>query len=57
MKFVAICESDFPITEEVKEELKDSLFIVDTDCRYYFEITEIRNDDISELKGENNDHT
>ena len=52
MKFIAICESDFPITEEVKEELKNTLFVGNEDCSYCFEITEIINDDISELKGE-----
>lgn len=53
MKFIAICESDFPITEEVEEELKNTLFVGNEDCTYCFEITKIINDEvISELKGE-----
>lgn len=51
-KFTAICESDFPITEEVKEELKDTLFVGNEDCFYCFEMTEIINDDISETNKE-----
>ena len=39
--FIAICDSDFPITEEVKQELKNTVFIGTEDCRYCFDITEI----------------
>ena len=39
--FIAICDSDFPITEEVKEELKDTVFAGNEDCPYCFDITEI----------------
>ena len=38
--FVAVCKSDFPLTEEVKKDLKDTAFISD-DPRYCFEMTEI----------------
>ena len=39
--FIAICDSDFPITEEVKQELKNTVFVGNEDCRYCFDITEI----------------
>lgn len=38
--FIAVCKSDFPLTEEVKKDLKDTVFISD-DPRYCFEMTEI----------------
>lgn len=38
--FIAVCKSDFPLTEKVKKDLKDTLFISD-DPNYCFEITEI----------------
>ncbi len=39
--FIAICDSDFPITEEVKQELKNTAFVGNEDCNYCFEMTEI----------------
>ena len=40
--FIAICDSDFPITEEVKQYLKDIIFVGNEDCpTYCFEMTEI----------------
>lgn len=39
--FIAICDSDFPITEEVKQELKNTAFVGNEDCHYCFDMTEI----------------
>lgn len=39
--FIAICSSDFPITEEVKQELKDTVFVGNEECNYCFDMTEI----------------
>lgn len=39
--FIAICDSDFPITEEVKQKLKNTVFVGDEDCNYCFDMTEI----------------
>lgn len=39
--FIAICDSDFPITEEVKQDLKNTVFVGNEDCRYCFDMTEI----------------
>ena len=39
--FIAICDSDFPITEEVKQELKNTVFVGDENCNYCFDMTEI----------------
>lgn len=39
--FLAICDSDFPITEDIKQELKNTVFVGDEDCRYCFDMTEI----------------
>ena len=39
--FIAICDSDFPITEEVKQELKDTAFVGNEECNYCFDMTEI----------------
>ena len=39
--FIAICDSDYPITEEVKQELKNTVFVGDEDCNYCFDMTEI----------------
>lgn len=39
--FIAICDSDFPITEEVKQELKNTVFVGNEDCNYCFDMTEI----------------
>ena len=53
MRFIAICESDLPITEEIKEKLKNTIFVGNEDCDYCFEITKIIDDEvISGLKGE-----
>ena len=49
--FIAICDSDFPITEEVKQELKSTVFIGNEDCRYCFDMTEIIETD-KESEGE-----
>lgn len=38
--FIAACKSDFPLTEEVRNELKNTVFISD-EPRYCFEMTEI----------------
>ena len=48
--FIAICDSDFPITEEVKQELKNTVFVGNEDCRYCFDITEIIEADRKEQK-------
>ena len=39
--FIAICDSDFPITEEVRQELKNTVFVGNEDCNYCFDMTEI----------------
>ena len=39
--FIAICNSDFPITEEVIQELKDTVFVGNEECNYCFDLTEI----------------
>lgn len=39
--FIAMCNSDFPITEETKEKLKDTVFVGDEYCNYCFDMTEI----------------
>lgn len=39
--FIAICDSDFPITEEVKQDLKNTVFVGNEDCKYCFDMTEI----------------
>lgn len=39
--FIAICDSDFSITEEVKQKLKNTVFVGDEDCDYCFDMTEI----------------
>lgn len=39
--FIAICDSDSQITEEVKQELKDTVFVGNEDCHYCFDMTEI----------------
>lgn len=39
--FIAICDSDLPITEEVKQELKNTVFVGDEACNYCFDMTEI----------------
>ena len=38
--FIAICNSDYPITEEVRQELKNTVFVGD-ECNYCFDMTEI----------------
>lgn len=38
--FIAVCKSDFPLTEEVEKDLKNTAFISD-DPQYCFEMTEI----------------
>ena len=39
--FIAICDSDYPITEEVRQELKNTVFVGNEDCHYCFDMTEI----------------
>ena len=39
--FLAVCDSDFPITREVIDDLKNTVFVGNEECRYYFEIVEI----------------
>ena len=39
--FIAICDSEFPITEEIKQDLKNTVFVGNEDCRYCFDMTEI----------------
>ena len=39
--FIAVCNSDDPIIEKVKERLLDTLFIGLEDCEYCFEMTKI----------------
>ena len=39
--FIAICNSDFPITEEVIQKLKDTVFVGNEGCSYCFDIAEI----------------
>lgn len=53
--FIAICDSDFPITEEVRQELKNTVFVGNEDCNYCFDMTEIIEADTeSEDKDDNN---
>jgi len=39
--FIAICDSDYPMTEEIKQKLKNTVFISDEDCSHCFDMTEI----------------
>lgn len=39
--FIAICDSDYAITEGVINKLKDTVFVGDEECSYCFEMTEI----------------
>ena len=39
--FIAICNSDFPITEEIKQVLKDTAFVGNEEYNYCFDMTEI----------------
>lgn len=39
--FIAICNSDLPITKEVVDHLTSTIFVGDEDVTYCFEITEI----------------
>jgi len=50
--FIAICDSDFPITEKVKQELKDTVFVGNEDCSYCFDIEEIIEADNAESESE-----
>ena len=50
--FIAICDSDFPITEEVIQELKDTVFVGNEDCNYCFDMTEIIKTDKAESEEE-----
>ena len=45
--FIAICDSDYPITEEVRQELKNTVFVGD-EVNYCFDITEIIEVEIEE---------
>lgn len=51
--FIAICESDYPITEKVENVLKDTAFVGGDDeeeDRYCFDIKEIIAEDKEERK-------
>ena len=39
--FIAICDSKYPMTAEVRQELKNTVFVGDEDCKYCFDMTEI----------------
>ncbi len=51
--FIAICDSDYPITEAVEKEIKETVFVgwdgdwdnEDEDTRYCFDIKEIIKED------------
>lgn len=39
--FIAVCDSEYPLTEKVKQDIKDTIFVGNEECSYCFEILEI----------------
>lgn len=48
--FIAVCDSDFEITEGVIDKLKNTIFVGDEECSYCFEIVAIGINKASEDK-------